>query len=128
MPAGNAAFLRERPRRDQHGLSRLLVENLMTRFRAVLVAVLAGSGALAGATALAQGISLPEGPGKQQIIDSCTRCHGVDVIVAQPRSPAEWEEAVSIMIGQGAVLTDDEYNKVVTYLSTNLAPQKPSPN
>jgi len=28
------------------------------------------------------------------------------------------------MIGQGAVLTDDEYNKVVTYLSTNLAPLK----
>lgn len=96
----------------------------MTRFHAVLLLGLAGSGAIAGAAALAQGISLPEGPGKQQVMDACTRCHGVEVIVAQPRSPEEWEVVVSTMIGQGAVLTDDEYGKVVTYLSTNLAPQK----
>lgn len=30
------------------------------------------------------------------------------------------------MIGHGAVLTDDEYGKIVDYLSTNLAPKDPA--
>jgi hypothetical protein len=30
------------------------------------------------------------------------------------------------MVGHGAALTDDEYDKIVTYLSTNLAPRDPA--
>lgn len=97
-------------------------------FRAILVSIFAVSGAMAGATVISQGLSLPEAAGKQQIVDSCTRCHGVDVIVAQPRSSDEWAEVVSVMIGHGAALTDAEYDSVVSYLSSNLAPGETSPN
>ena len=30
------------------------------------------------------------------------------------------------MVGHGAALTDDEYSKIVAYLSTNLAPKEPA--
>lgn len=101
---------------------------MMPRLRTVLMCVCAGLAAIVGVSAIAQGVSLPEAPGRQQIMDSCTRCHGVDVIVAQPRSPDQWSEVVSIMIGQGAVLNDEEYERVVTYLSANLAPAKAAPD
>lgn len=99
----------------------------MMRLPAVLVSGFAACAAIAGATAIAQEVVLPEAAGKQQIVDSCTRCHGVDVIVAQPRSPDEWVEVVSVMIGHGAALTDDEYDRVVAYLATNLAPDETAP-
>lgn len=93
----------------------------------VLPALLFGTCALSGvfaAATVSQNFSLPEGAGKQEVIGACTRCHGVDVIVAQSRSADEWAEVVSVMIGHGAAMTDDEYSKIVAYLSTNLAPQK----
>ncbi|GGI91449.1 hypothetical protein GCM10007973_29670 [Polymorphobacter multimanifer] len=85
----------------------------MTRSGILLVSVLAGTGAIAGVADIAQGVALPEAPGKQQILDSCTRCHGVDVIVAQPRSPDEWGEVVGTMIGQGAAFTDEAFETVM---------------
>jgi len=39
----------------------------------------------ATAMASAEGIVLPEALGKQQIDRSCSACHGIDVIVAEPR-------------------------------------------
>lgn len=89
----------------------------MIRFLALVFAAAAGFGAPASAA----GAPLPDAPGKQQVIDSCTRCHAVDVITAQPRSPDEWMEVVSIMVGNGVKLTDDEYDRIVTYLSEYLA-------
>ncbi len=85
------------------------------------------SGAFAAA-AVSQAISLPDADGKEQVLGACTRCHGVDIIVAQPRSPDQWAEVVSIMVGQGAVLSDDEYSKIVAYLSANLAVEPPAQN
>jgi cytochrome c5 len=74
----------------------------------------------AAATASAKGTTLPEAQGKKQIMASCTRCHGIDIIVAQPRTPDEWVQVVNTMIGSGMTLTDDEYSTVVNYLSDNL--------
>jgi mono/diheme cytochrome c family protein len=98
----------------------------MPRFLPGLMFVVCSlSGSLAAA-AVSQAISLPDAAGQEQVLGACTRCHGVDVIVAQPRSPDQWAEVVSVMVGHGAALTDDEYDKIVTYLSTNLAPRDPA--
>ena len=91
-----------------------------------IFAVCALSGVFAAA-AVSQAVSLPDADGKQQVVGACTRCHGVDVIVAQPRSPDEWAEVVSVMIGHGATLTDEEYDKILAYLAKNLARQEASP-
>ena len=85
-----------------------------------------GMSGVFAAAAVSQAIGLPDGAGKEQVLGACTRCHGVDVIIAQPRSPDQWSEVVSVMVGHGAVMTDEEYNKIVTYLSTNLAPRDPA--
>jgi mono/diheme cytochrome c family protein len=70
---------------------------------------------------------LPQAPGSTQITESCMQCHGVDVIVARRRSPDEWSQVVSQMIGYGASLTDDQYKTILTYLSENLASSTAAP-
>lgn len=94
----------------------------MTPFKVALIAAAAVTGGLLTAGAvIAQPSDLPEGPGKAIVLDSCTACHGVDLITAQRRSPDEWGQVVDRMVGNGAVLTDAQYKTVVTYLSTSLA-------
>ncbi len=75
----------------------------------------------AAATAFADGISLPEALGKQQIEKSCGSCHGIDIVVAERRLPEQWAQIVSAMVGRGMSLSDDEYNSVMSYLSEHLS-------
>ncbi|MDO6415183.1 hypothetical protein Q4F19_12395 [Sphingomonas sp. BIUV-7] len=98
----------------------------MQSFR-TLIAAVAVFGALAASAVIAEGVDLPEAPGKAQVKESCAGCHGVDVIVAQRRSPDEWSQVVSRMVGNGASLTDDQYKAVVAYLSKNLARPESAP-
>jgi cytochrome c5 len=70
----------------------------------------------------AQAQDLPEGQGKALVQSACTQCHGIDLIVAHPRSREDWTEVVSRMIGNGAELSDDDYNQVIQYLAINLGP------
>jgi len=97
---------------------------MRTRFRVAAYTALATAGTMVGVLAatavIAGGMTLPDAPGRAQVIESCMQCHGVDVILARPRSPEEWSQTVSQMIGYGAILTDDQYQTVVTYLSANL--------
>lgn len=85
-------------------------------------AILAGT--LIGKVGLAEDLGLPEARGRAQVMESCMQCHGADVILARPRSAEEWSQTVSQMIGYGAILTDDQYQTVVAYLSDNLDPSK----
>lgn len=65
---------------------------------------------------------LPEGPGKTVIQTACAQCHGVDVATNQPRSREEWTDVVSRMVGNGAQLSDDDYNRVIDYLAKHYGP------
>ncbi|GGD65514.1 c-type cytochrome [Croceicoccus mobilis] len=67
---------------------------------------------------------LPEAPGKDVTMAVCTQCHGIDLF-AQPRTPDEWSQVVTFMIGNGMSVSDDEYRIILDYLSTNLAPKPP---
>jgi len=86
-----------------------------------LIVAVATFGGLAARAGIAQNPELPEAPGKAQTLTACTQCHGVDVLLAQRRTHDEWLEVVSRMVGNGASLTDQEYEAVVSYLSKNLA-------
>lgn len=93
----------------------------MTPFKTALISALAVTGVLFAAGAvIAQSPELPEGPGKTIILESCSACHGVDVITAQRRSPEEWAQVVDRMVGNGASLSDAQYKAVVAYLGTSL--------
>ncbi|MES2255391.1 MAG: cytochrome c [Pseudomonadota bacterium] len=73
-----------------------------------------------GACAHAQ--ELPEGKGKAVVQTACSQCHSVDIILGQPRSRGDWMDVVSRMVGNGAELSDDDFNLVIEYLATNLGP------
>ena len=73
-----------------------------------------------GACAHAQ--ELPEGQGKALVQTACSQCHSVDVIALRPRSREDWTEVVSRMVGNGAELSDEDYNQVIQYLAINLGP------
>ena len=76
----------------------------------------------------AGGPVLPDAPGRELVMTHCTRCHGIDLVVAQPRLPEEWMEVVSIMVGNGMALTYAQYNAILTYLSEHLSTTAAGPH
>ena len=53
---------------------------------------------------------------------ACTSCHGIGLTTGQPRSRDEWTEVMSRMVGNGAQLSDEEYNILIEYLATQYGP------
>ena len=70
---------------------------------------------------------LPDAPNKALVVKKCTQCHSVAVWASQRRTQKSWDETIAKMQDKGLVVTDDEYDKILTYLSTNLAPP-PAPS
>jgi len=68
-------------------------------------------------------VALPDGPGKAIIKKTCSPCHTASVITTKPgRTDDEWEEVLNTMIGRGAVLSDEDGDTLMDYLSTNFGP------
>lgn len=99
----------------------------MKSFRIALISAATIFGVVTATAGTVEDAELPKAPGRVQITESCMQCHGVDVIVARRRSPDEWSQVVSQMIGYGASLTDNQYKTIVTYLSENLASSTAAP-
>jgi cytochrome c5 len=56
--------------------------------------------------------------GEALVAERCTVCHSAERIDAAEKDEAGWTETVERMIGNGAVLTDEEKAAVIEYLST----------
>ncbi len=65
---------------------------------------------------------LADGPGEKLVERACLSCHNAHVIVIKRASADDWAEDVDKMVARGAVLTDDENDQVVEYLSTHYGP------
>jgi competence protein ComEA len=66
---------------------------------------------------------LPDGPGKQVLKKSCSQCHDASVIITKPgHTDDDWADILNKMIGRGAVLSDDDGDTLMDYLSTNFGP------
>jgi competence ComEA-like helix-hairpin-helix protein len=65
---------------------------------------------------------LADGPGEKLVEKACISCHNAHVIVIKRASADDWAEDVDKMVARGAVLTDDENDQVVEYLSTHYGP------
>ena len=63
---------------------------------------------------------MPDGPGKEVILNTCTQCHDLYRIKENRRSPEEWEELLVSMLNEGAQLNDEEFARVHRYLSRNF--------
>jgi cytochrome c5 len=64
---------------------------------------------------------LPEGRGKDVVLNVCTMCHDLKRIRQGNRSPEEWMETLNSMLNEGAPLSDADYPVVLAYLAKNFA-------
>jgi cytochrome c5 len=63
---------------------------------------------------------MPDGPGKEVVLNICTLCHDLYRIKENRRSPEEWEELLVSMLNEGAPLNEEEFARVHRYLSRNF--------
>ncbi len=60
---------------------------------------------------------LPDGPGKDVLLTTCTMCHDLQRIKLGRRTSEEWEETLVTMLNEGAPIDDREFALVHHYLS-----------
>jgi cytochrome c5 len=65
---------------------------------------------------------LPNGPGKDIVLRACVKCHSLKITISKRASEDEWATSVNNMVNRGAVLSDDEVDEVIDYLSKNFKP------
>jgi cytochrome c5 len=63
---------------------------------------------------------LPEGPGKQILLNTCTVCHDLSRVRAHTVSRDEWEETLLAMLNEGAMLSDQDFPVLLNYVSRNF--------
>jgi cytochrome c5 len=63
---------------------------------------------------------MPNGRGKDIVLNTCTLCHDLKRIKFGRRSPEEWEETLNSMLNEGAPLSDDAFPVVHAYLSRHF--------
>lgn len=101
---------------------------MASRFRVPTTALLLLFGAIAGrasgapgqATAAPAPAEFPPGPNRNVVIKVCTDCHPVTQITKRRESRARWSVLTERMLGEGAQMSDDEFEQVVVYLSVVL--------
>jgi competence ComEA-like helix-hairpin-helix protein len=64
---------------------------------------------------------LPEGPGRAVTQRLCeTACHDIDKVTDVRRSKAQWVESIADMQARGAVVSDEEFKTVMSYLAAHF--------
>lgn len=69
--------------------------------------------------------SSPAGQGSAEFQRTCSSCHSIDLATSQRMTRSQWAGVVSDMANRGAQGTSQEFDDIVTYLSTNFGPGKP---
>jgi quinoprotein glucose dehydrogenase len=64
--------------------------------------------------------SLPEGPGRDLVQTSCSRCHGIAAVLQPRMTRRGWTSVVDGMIGNGLRVTDSQKQAIVNYLTAFL--------
>jgi cytochrome c5 len=60
---------------------------------------------------------LPNGAGKDLVMNVCTQCHDLARITSKNRTKEEWNDTVDKMAMRGAKASDEEFETIVTYLA-----------
>jgi cytochrome c5 len=63
---------------------------------------------------------LPEGPGKDILLNTCTVCHDLGRVRIHTVSRDEWEETLLAMLNEGAMLSDQDFPVLLNYLARNF--------
>jgi competence protein ComEA len=82
--------------------------------------------AVCTSAAFAQG-QLPAGPGHDETVKVCGKCHAAEQAASLRQSRTGWEETISKMVSMGSEGTDEEYDAILKYLTTNFGPEAAKP-
>jgi cytochrome c5 len=63
---------------------------------------------------------MPNGAGKDIILNTCTICHDLTRIKRSSHTEEEWEGTLIAMLNEGAPLSDDDFPVVLAYLTRNF--------
>jgi cytochrome c1 len=66
---------------------------------------------------------LPDGPGKEVVLNICTQCHDLERVRRARLSAEGWAEILQAMLNEGAPLTDTDFAAVLRYLARNFRPE-----
>jgi hypothetical protein len=100
---------------------------------AVLVAVVAGKAALHADMPVARPAvdsaharqQLPDGPGKELLPKLCAGCHDLMFTVSTRETEEGWTRIVNDMRSKGADGTEEEFAKVIAYLTAHMGKAEP---
>ena len=63
---------------------------------------------------------LPDGPGKEIVLNKCTLCHDLKRVRQHFATPEDWMDLLGAMENEGVMLSDEEYVTVLRYLARNF--------
>ena len=63
---------------------------------------------------------MPQGRGRDIVLNICTMCHDLTRVQRSRHTPEEWEDILVTMLNEGAPLSDDEFPVVLNYLARNF--------
>jgi hypothetical protein len=63
---------------------------------------------------------LPDGPGKEVVLNKCTVCHDLKRVRQHYGTPEDWMDLLGAMENEGLMLSDEEYVAVLRYLARNF--------
>ena len=70
---------------------------------------------------------LPPGPGRDETIRTCSRCHAPELAAAQHQTRDEWQVTISKMANLGAEANDNEFDVILNYLARHFGPEAAQP-
>lgn len=62
----------------------------------------------------------PQGDGRAETLRICSRCHSPNNIVNKPQNREGWEATISKMVDMGATASDEDFAKILDYVSKNF--------
>jgi hypothetical protein len=65
---------------------------------------------------------LPDGPGKEVLLNVCTQCHDLQRVRRERLNAEGWSEILLAMLNEGAPLDDTDFASVLRYLARNFRP------
>jgi len=74
---------------------------------------------LAGASTASAQATLPDGPGKEQLVKICGQCHEPQRAASIRLTRDGWEATIGDMIARGAKGSDEDFQAILDYLSKN---------
>jgi mono/diheme cytochrome c family protein len=71
---------------------------------------------------------LPEGKGRDLVLQSCVECHDLENVVSMRGTADEWRLTVKKMIRLGAEIDSSDAETIISYLSSSFAADRPIPD